>query len=809
MKFQRCVIAVGLSAILSACGGGGEGTPAPVPTPTPTPTPSPTPTPTPTPGGLIADPTLASTPVFRNISVHDPSVIKADDGSYYVFGSHLSSAKSSDLISWTRVADGVDNNNILFESYATQAAEGIAWTDGWVGSWAADVIQLADNNYYFYYNHCAENPSGNCVSRSYLGVAKSANIEGPYENVQLILKTGQRSGDGPGVDGDPYNGNIHPNAIDPDVFFDKEGRLWMVYGSYSGGIYIMELNAQTGLPLDTTSYGTKLTGGFYSAIEGPFMLYSPETDYYYLFTSYGGFAQADGYNLRVARSRNPDGPFVDATGQDILAASGGWDNIAPYGNKLMGGFNFKSELGLSGVDYGYMAPGHGSALIDDDGKYLLFLHTRFINRGEFHEVRTHQMFVTDDDWLVVSPHRYTPIEGDNIVDAQDVLGTYQFINHGKDINRTAKSSSYLTLDDVGAVSGELTGTYTLADNGSLIIQTATNTFTGVASWQWHEQEQMLTPTFSLLSERGSAVWGSKMPFVDYQQAVDAIAQSLSFPDVVTGNIVLPGSGILDASISWTSSNTDVISTDGTVTRPTIGQGDAHVTLTANITLQGISAQTSFDIIVRADSGTGLLAHFTFDDSLADSNNVFSDASVTGTTYNSSGGSAQYTAGVHGNALLFDGSSGVKLPGTLITSHQYTVSYWVYPTAETLHTTTFFGGKDDDSWLSYVPLSWDGNTLLWSNNNGSWFDGATGEKIPLNTWSHLAFSVDSGAITLYIDGVEKASATDFPDLFGGTGGDFLLGINYFSQDPLFEGRMDDLQIYDRALSATQIYAIFDQ
>jgi arabinan endo-1,5-alpha-L-arabinosidase len=52
------------------------------------------------------------------------------------------------------------------------------------------------------------------------------------------------------------------------------------------------------------------------------MLYSPLTDYYYLFLSFGGLDAAGGYNIRVARSRNPDGPFVDAAGNNMINCKG-------------------------------------------------------------------------------------------------------------------------------------------------------------------------------------------------------------------------------------------------------------------------------------------------------------------------------------------------------------------------------------------------------------------------------------------------------------------------------------------------------
>ena len=38
-----------------------------------------------------------------------------------------------------------------------------------------------------------------------------------------------------------------PNAIDPCVFYDQSGKLWMSYGSWHGGIWMLELDEKTGL----------------------------------------------------------------------------------------------------------------------------------------------------------------------------------------------------------------------------------------------------------------------------------------------------------------------------------------------------------------------------------------------------------------------------------------------------------------------------------------------------------------------------------------------------------------------------------
>src|SRR5690606_35277886 len=130
-----------------------------------------------------------------------------------------------------------------------------------------------------------------------------------------------------------YDARIHPNTIDPDTFYDKHGKLWMTYGSYSGGIFILEMDEATGLPLPGQGYGKHLAGGDHAQIEGSYILYSTETDYYYLFVSSGGLASTDGYNIRIARSRNPDGPYLDAEGRNLTEARGSRENIEHFGVK--------------------------------------------------------------------------------------------------------------------------------------------------------------------------------------------------------------------------------------------------------------------------------------------------------------------------------------------------------------------------------------------------------------------------------------------------------------------------------------------
>ncbi|WP_111640957.1 LamG-like jellyroll fold domain-containing protein [Marinimicrobium alkaliphilum] len=754
---------------------------------------------------------------FNDLGVHDPSVEIGEDGAFYVVGSHLDTARSEDLIHWERVT------LMTWDEYEVIAADGIDWSGGHVGSWASDFALLNDGNYYFYYNHCARPADGECLEpRSYLGVAKSeSGILGPYQDLGLFLRSGHYADENVpeySVIDEPYNGFTHPNVIDPHTFYDNDGKLWMVYGSYAGGIYILEMDETTGMANPGQGYGTHLTGGDFSAIEGTYMLYSPHTEYYYLFMSFGGYESQDGYNMRIARSRQPDGPFEDYSGQDIQPARGGWGAIEPYGVKIMGGFEFTSDPGDPYPSRGYLAPGHNSAYFDEETEqYYLITHTRFPNRGQAHSIRVHEMFVTEDGWLAASPHRYVPIEGDNIVDGEKLPGDYQLIGHDKDINREAKLAEYATLHADGSITGEREGSYSLEvdERNRVTLTLAGRTYEGVARWQWDNRLRELVPVVTAFGPDGDALWLSRLPDRSHADVVAAIEEGLELPDTFKGTALsLPTRGTRGAQVVWTSDNPSVINPDGSVTRPNVGQGDETVRLTATITLGDVELVRDFEVTVQARVPYNLTAHYTFDGDLADVLTQWPDAQTTGDRiFNSGQGSASFTDGEQGEALVFDGSEGVRLPDGLIDSYEYTVSLWVRPTAITPFTALFFGTVDEQNetgtpvserWVSLLPRSWDDNTMVWSNNSGAWFDGSAEEQIPVDTWTHLAFAVERGRVTLYIDGESAFEGAGVADFFTESVGQFALGVNYW--DTPFEGVVDELKVYEAALTGGEIVAL---
>ncbi len=746
----------------------------------------------------------SSAVTFQNASVHDPSVIRTG-GTYYVFGSHLASAKSTDLMNWTQVTSSVSATNKLFLNGASNVYTELAETFSWAQTntlWAPDVIRLADGRYYMYYNACkGDSP------RSALGVAVSNNIEGPYVNKGIILKSGmwgQAS-----YDGTVYDALRHPNAVDPNVFFDNGGRLWMVYGSYSGGIFIMQMNPATGMPLPGQGYGKRLMGGNHSRIEGAYVMYSPATQYYYLFTSFGGLDAAGGYNMRVARSTSPDGPYLDAQGVNMANVKADpakplFDDasIAPYGVKIMGNFLFERKIGESGkgIGTGYVSAGHNSAYYDAaTGKHFLIFHSRFPERGEQHEVRVHQMFMNADGWPVVAPYRNT---NETLAPVQygSLFGDYMFVNHGKDISATVKKSRLITLNANGTVSGAAAGRWALVGANQVEFNLAgAPPFKGVFLRQWDETSQSHVMTFSATSREGVSIMGSRLPQRSDMQVVNAVYAELSLgnTNAVTGDLALPTSAARDAAITWSSSNPSVLSNTGQLTSQS---SDVTVTLTATISKGHAKAVKTFVVTVRKLGG--MIAHYAFDGNLADATGTFGAGTVVGSKIDVPGGSLAYEPGMKGSAAVFNGASGVRLPDGLISTNAYTVAMWLKPAQLTAFSTAFFGARSGDSWISFLPKGHDfvgGATMLWSGT--AWYDAGLGMTIPAGQWSHVAFTVKDGAVNVYVNGAKRFSGLNFPNVFTTNNGVFALGVNWW--DAPYKGAMDDLRIYGTALSDAEV------
>lgn len=474
---------------------------------------------------------ISTSKIEAGVSVHDPSIIKAD-GKYYIFGSHMSTAVSEDLRTWTSIGDGYKvKDQIYYELMANEDAfayagskKSVIPTDdrGW-HVWAPDVIyNEAAGLYYLYF--C----TSSTWNASNLCYATSENIEGPYEWQGALIYSGFTAQTLENTDvteyvdeetakdtyikkSNEYNYNKYPNAIDPTVLYDEDGRLWMVYGSWSGGMYLLELDAQTGEVIHPeadeenridTYFGKRLMGGNHTSMEGPYILYDEQSGYYYLFLSYGSLTREGGYQIRVFRSETIDGDYVDMNGEFPLDT----ENMeqAPYGLKLSGNYYLPS------LEMAYMATGHNSAFIDDDGKKYIVNHTRFDNKTEDHEPRVHQFIVNEEGWPCMLPYA---TDGETVSETgyemSDMAGRYYVINQGTAIDANIAEPFILYLEEDGKVYGDgVEGSWEAKDNTCYMNITYGDTGYSGVFCQMNDEAGTQVMTFSAVGNNES-VWGVK------------------------------------------------------------------------------------------------------------------------------------------------------------------------------------------------------------------------------------------------------------------------------------------------------------
>ena len=423
---------------------------------------------------------------IKDVAVHDPSIIE-ENGIYYIFGSHMAAAKSTDLTNWTLIGNGYSGKNKVFTDlknydsgefdYAGNKASLNPTDDKEPHVWAPDVIyNKAQGLYYMYYCTSSNWNTSNIV------YATSETIDGPYEWKGTLIYSGftiDTIGATNVLDyvdeetaieeytkkaGYEYNYKKYPNAIDPTVFYDADGRMWMVYGSWSGGIFLLEIDETTGEVIHPKAdsknnidpyFGKRLLGGGHTSIEAPYILYDEAAGYYYLYVAYGELTREGGYQIRVFRSETVDGEYVDMNGAcPTIGDANGF-----YGLKLSGNYYLPS------LERGYMATGHCSAMIDEDGKRYICYHTRFDMQSETHATRVKQYFINEEGWPCMLPYATS---GETIsesgYDKEEIVGRYYVINQGMGIDSDIAEPFILYLNDDKTVTGEeVEGTWRVTD----------------------------------------------------------------------------------------------------------------------------------------------------------------------------------------------------------------------------------------------------------------------------------------------------------------------------------------------------------
>ena len=213
--------------------------------------------------------------------IHDPSTITECDGKYYTFGTGGGGLISKDGWTWRRGA--------------VRPGGGVA----------PDVIKINDH-YYVTYAKGGGGLGGGHASNVYVMWTKSLDPDSPdfgFKDETIVASS---------------DGIEDCDAIDSAFFLDpNDGRLWLTYGTYFGYIRIVELDPRTGKRKpDNKAQNIAID------CEATAMMY--RDGWYYLLGTHGTCCDGANstYNIRVGRSRNVTGPYVDHMGVPMLKGGG-------------------------------------------------------------------------------------------------------------------------------------------------------------------------------------------------------------------------------------------------------------------------------------------------------------------------------------------------------------------------------------------------------------------------------------------------------------------------------------------------------
>jgi len=517
---------------------------------------------------------FSTAPHAAAVAVHDPSVViaykdasgntyPANDAGltrtkyYYVFGTMLGAAYSTDMIDWTSFTPSMTTGTAVSTDYyalfksESDYAEHTTSADVLGNLWAPDVVWNTSLQKW-----CMYISLSGVAFKSSIIMLVADKIEGPYKRIGDVVLGGFTKSDGSigwkeynkvtgatsvaarFLTNGAWNNDYAVSAIDPAVSYDQSGKLWMVYGSWSGGLFLLKLSESTGLRDYSYSYGfttdpvwngttlrydkymgIHLGGGYYVSGEGPYIRYLQDPDggngYYYLFESMGFYSPEGGYTMRVFRSPTIDGTYTDVTGDN--AAFSKW--VENFGANVTYGFPIVQNHKWSWWTLGEIAQGHNSVLRDEDGSAYLVYHRKFDNGTAWHNVEVHQLHFNDKGWVLAAPFEYRQGYGlrKTAYTAEDLAGTYGVISHEAVdyANLATNAEKRISINADGTVTGAYAGTWTYAfSNGRqfLTLTTGAGTYRGVLADQLMNDTSTQTISFTAMNpanERG--LWGYRIP----------------------------------------------------------------------------------------------------------------------------------------------------------------------------------------------------------------------------------------------------------------------------------------------------------
>jgi arabinan endo-1,5-alpha-L-arabinosidase len=237
-------------------------------------------------------------PLEGQTFIHDPSTIVKDGSNYFIFatGSGIRTKSSPDLIHWT-------NGLPVFDEPPDWTFDAVPGFQGY-SLWAPDIIRV-NGKFFLYY---AASTFGKHVSA--IGLATNPALDRAatnylWKDCGAVIES---------------QSNSLFNAIDPSVFQDSDEKLWLAFGSFWKGIYLTQLDPQTGKRIQTNSPLYQLAWN--ESIEAACL--TRHANFYYLFVNWGLCCRGTNstYEVRVGRAEKITGPYLDRDGKNLLDGGG-------------------------------------------------------------------------------------------------------------------------------------------------------------------------------------------------------------------------------------------------------------------------------------------------------------------------------------------------------------------------------------------------------------------------------------------------------------------------------------------------------
>lgn len=398
-------------------------------------------------------------------NVHDPTVMKADDGYYYMYqtdasygnaheaGGHFHGRRSKDLINWEYLGGTMRTAPLWIKDSlnAIRGRMGLAEIKNpTYAYWAPCARKVKDGLYRMYYSVVVDNYiktgaanntanfDNSWTERAFIGVMETSD---PASNIwedkgYVITNASDKGLNWARTSVNDWNAYFRFNCIDPCYIITPENEHWLIYGSWHNGLAAVQLNPETGMTLnalpekwgtasDIAPYGVRVagrlatTGNYWSrwqGSEGPEVVY--HDGWYYLFMAYDGLDVP--YHTRVVRSRNITGPYCGIDGTNVTNGGTAYPIVThPY----------KFSEG-----YGWVGISHCAIFEDGEGNWYYCSQARFpggidgINEsnalmmGHVRSIRW-----TSSGWPVVMPERYAGVPQVEIVE-DDLVGTWEHID---------------------------------------------------------------------------------------------------------------------------------------------------------------------------------------------------------------------------------------------------------------------------------------------------------------------------------------------------------------------------------------------